>query len=90
MEFAHRNFTGICCNLSYRPPILDPYSQGVNERQGELTGNSDRLQVCRKSHNPMRNNGKTSVIDSEGYISSFDVILFPMVWSWASHDRHID
>jgi hypothetical protein len=32
---------------------------------------------------------KTSVIDCRGYRSSFDVILFPMVWSLASHDRHV-
>jgi hypothetical protein len=37
----------------------------------------------------MRNNGKTSMIDYRGYILSFDVILFPMVRSFASHDRHM-
>jgi hypothetical protein len=37
----------------------------------------------------MRNNGKTSVIDYGGYKSSFDVILFPIVRSLASHDRHV-
>jgi hypothetical protein len=37
----------------------------------------------------MRNNGKTSMIDYRGYILSFDVILFPMVRSLASHDRHM-
>jgi hypothetical protein len=37
----------------------------------------------------MRTNGKTSVIDCVGYRSSFDVILFPMVRSLTSHDRHV-
>jgi hypothetical protein len=44
------------------------------------------LVVHRKSHSSMRNNGKTSVIDCGGYISSFNVIVFPMVTSLASHD----
>jgi hypothetical protein len=35
----HRKFAEICYNLSYRPPISDPYSSGVRVRQGELTGN---------------------------------------------------
>jgi hypothetical protein len=37
----------------------------------------------------MRNNGKTSAIDCGGYKSSFDVILFSVVRSLASHDRHV-
>jgi hypothetical protein len=32
---------------------------------------------------------KTSAIDYRGYRSSFDVILFSMVKSLASHDRHV-
>jgi hypothetical protein len=36
----------------------------------------------------MRNNGKTSVIDCEGYSSTFNMILSPMMRSLASHDRH--
>jgi hypothetical protein len=49
---------------------------------------SDRLQVYQKSPNPMRNNGKTSVIDCGGYRSTFDVILSPTVRYLASHDQH--
>jgi hypothetical protein len=37
----------------------------------------------------VRNNDKTLAIDCGGYRSSFDVILFPMVRSLASHDRHV-
>jgi hypothetical protein len=37
----------------------------------------------------MKNNDKTSAIDCGGYISSFDVILFPMVRSLASHNWHV-
>jgi hypothetical protein len=37
----------------------------------------------------MRNSGKTSAIDYEGYISSFDVILVPMVRSLVSYDWHV-
>jgi hypothetical protein len=37
----------------------------------------------------MRNNGKTSAIDDEGYRSTFDMILFSRVGLLASHDRHV-
>jgi hypothetical protein len=36
----------------------------------------------------MRNNDKTSAIDYEGYRSTFDMILSPMVRSMVSHNRH--
>jgi hypothetical protein len=36
----------------------------------------------------MRNSGKASVIDCGGYGSTFDMILFPRVGLWDSHDRH--
>jgi hypothetical protein len=37
----------------------------------------------------MRNNSKTLTIDYGDYRSSFNVILFPMVRSLASHDRYV-
>jgi hypothetical protein len=45
------------------------------------------LKFAKKRRSSTRNNRKTSAIDCRGYISSFDVILFPKVWSLVSYDR---